>query len=86
MNNEEDLVKEFMNNPEAFKAKISLGAQSQVYIDNLLKQLQILWYSKELGDERITKIVERKILPMFDLLASEMSETVQKYQEKYGEI
>ena len=84
--NEEELIKEYNANPEAFKAKLSLGNQSQVYIDNLLKQLQILWYSKQLGDERITKIVERKILPMFDLLATEMGKTVNEYQEKYGEI
>lgn len=69
-----------------FKDKVSLGAQSQVYLDNLLKYVKLLYYSKELGDDRITKAVELKITPMFQLLADEMGKMVDEYQEKHGEI
>ncbi len=69
-----------------FKDKMSLGAQSQVYLDNLLKYVQILYYTQELDNKRITEAVLSKITPMFQLLADEMSKMVDEYQEKHGEI
>lgn len=69
-----------------FKDKLNLGQQSQVYLDNLLKYVQILYYSQELDDERITEAVRFKITPMFSILADEMSKMVDEYQEKHGEI
>ncbi len=82
----DDLIREWLQDPQAVKDKLSLGSTSQIYIDNLLKQLQILWYSKELADPRIAQTVERKILPMFQILADEMEKMVNEYQSKYGEI
>ena len=69
-----------------FKDKMSLGAQSQVYLDNLLKYVQILYYTQELDNKRITEAVLSKITPMFQLLADEMSKMVDEYQEKHGEV
>ena len=66
--------------------KLNLGQQSQIYLDNLLKYVQILYYSQELDDERITEAVQFKITPMFQLLADEMGKMVDEYQEKHGEI
>ncbi len=68
------------------KDKLNLGQQSQIYLDNLLKYVQILYYSQELDDERITEAVQFKITPMFQLLADEMGKMVDEYQEKHGEI
>lgn len=81
-----DLINEFLNNPTGFMDKMTLGEKSQVYIDNLVKQLQILWYAKELEDERINDLVYKKIVPMFELLAQEMGKMVEEYQAKNGEI
>ena len=69
-----------------FKDKLNLGQQSQVYLDNLLKYVQILYYTQELDNRRITEAVLSKITPMFQLLADEMSKMVDEYQEKHGEI
>ncbi len=71
---------------KAFQDKMSLGQQSQFYLDNMVKYLQILYYSKMLDDERIHKVVTMKINPMFQSLADEMSKIIDEYQDRHGEI
>lgn len=66
--------------------KVALAQQSSLYLDNLLKYLQLIYYTEQIGDDRVKKAMKRKIVPIFEQLAEEMGKTIEDYTRKHGEI
>lgn len=81
-----------MSNPDYLKflelepEKVTLAEQSQLYLDALLKYLQILYYTQELGSPKVTKITEVKIVPIMEQMAEEMNKLSEEYVRKNGDI
>lgn len=66
--------------------KAIFANQSSAYLDMTLKYLQIVYYTQQIGNDTVSALTEKKIVPMLEILADEMGKATEEYQRKHGEI
>jgi hypothetical protein len=66
--------------------KARLAQQVDGTLDQTLKLLQIMYYTKELGQEKMLEKLMRHYKPAIEMMAENADKMVSEYQKKHGEI
>ena len=80
----DDLFK-LLKDPSAMDAA-QLGLETDVYIDRILKLMQLIYYGNASGNPELAEKITKTYYPVIELLGEQMEQVVNEYQEKHGEI